>query len=46
MIHWKKYHEQVRQGIAEIGRANLDIVRGYRILDDTVKARKAKANNG
>lgn len=32
MIDWNKYHSQVQQGIAEIGRANPDIVRGYRML--------------
>ena len=37
MIDWNKYHDQVRQGIAEIGRANPDIVRGYRMLSDAGK---------
>ncbi len=37
MIEWNKYHDQVRQGIAEIGRANPEIVRGYRILGNAGK---------
>ena len=37
MIDWNKYHDQVRQGIAGIGRANPDIVRGYRMLSDSGK---------
>lgn len=34
MIEWDQYHDQVRKGIAEIGRANPDIVRGYRLLGE------------
>ena len=34
MIEWNQYHDQVRKGIAEIGRANPDIVRGYRLLGE------------
>jgi AhpD family alkylhydroperoxidase len=34
MIEWNQYHDQVRKGIAEIGRANPDIVRGYRMLGE------------
>lgn len=30
IIDWNEYHEQVQKGIAEIGHANVDIVRGYR----------------
>ena len=30
----KDYHDRVRKGIAEIGRANPDIIRGYRMLGD------------
>ena len=37
MINWNEYHEQVRKGIAEIGRANVDIVRGYRTLGEAGK---------
>lgn len=37
MINWNHYHDQVRQGIAEIGRANPDIVRGYRMIGDAGK---------
>ncbi|HUE98030.1 MAG TPA: carboxymuconolactone decarboxylase family protein [Anaerolineales bacterium] len=37
MINWNDYHEQVREGIAEIGRANPDIVRSYRTLGDAGK---------
>ncbi|HEY3476666.1 MAG TPA: hypothetical protein VGK56_18760 [Anaerolineales bacterium] len=31
MINWIDYHEPVRKGIAEMGRANPDILRGYRV---------------
>lgn len=37
MINWNDYHDRVRKGIAEIGRANPDIVRGYRALGDAGK---------
>ena len=37
MIDWNDYHEFVRKGIAGIGRANPDIVRGYRMLGDAGK---------
>lgn len=37
MIDWNKYHDQVRKGIAEIGRANPDIVRGYRTISNAGK---------
>jgi AhpD family alkylhydroperoxidase len=37
MIEWNQYHDQVRQGIAEIGRANPDLIRGYRGLGDAGK---------
>jgi AhpD family alkylhydroperoxidase len=37
MIDWNEYHTQVLSGIAEIGRANVDIVRGYRTLSDAGK---------
>jgi AhpD family alkylhydroperoxidase len=37
MIDWNEYHTQVQQGIAEIGRANPDIVRGYRTLTESGK---------
>ena len=37
MINWNDYHDRVRKGIAEIGRANPDIVRGYRTLGDAGK---------
>lgn len=37
MIDWNEYHAQVLRGIAEIGRANVDIVRGYRTLSDAGK---------
>ena len=37
MINWNDYHDQVRKGIAEIGRANPDIVRGYRTLGEAGK---------
>jgi AhpD family alkylhydroperoxidase len=37
MIDWNEYHAQVRKGIAEIGRANTDIVRGYRMIGDAGK---------
>jgi AhpD family alkylhydroperoxidase len=37
MINWNDYHDRVRKGIAKIGRANPDIVRGYRALGDAGK---------
>jgi AhpD family alkylhydroperoxidase len=37
MINWNDYHERVRKGIAEIGRANPDVVRGYRALGEAGK---------
>jgi AhpD family alkylhydroperoxidase len=37
MINWNDYHDRVRKGIAEIGRANPDIVRGYRTLGEAGK---------
>jgi AhpD family alkylhydroperoxidase len=37
MINWNEYHDRVRKGIAEIGRANPDIVRGYRMLGEAGK---------
>ena len=37
MINWNEYHDRVRKGIAEIGRANPDIVRGYRTLGEAGK---------
>ena len=37
MINWNDYHDQVRKGIAEIGRANPDLVRGYRTLGEAGK---------
>jgi AhpD family alkylhydroperoxidase len=37
MIDWNAYHAQVRKGIAEIGRANPDIVRGYRTIGEAGK---------
>src|SRR5688572_1703027 len=37
MINWNDYHDRVRKGIAEIGRANPDIIRGYRTLGDAGK---------
>ena len=37
MINWNEYLEQVRKGIAEIGRSNVDIVRGYRTLGEAGK---------
>ena len=37
MINWNDYHDRVRKGIAEIGRANPDIVRGYRMLGEAGK---------
>ena len=37
MIEWNEYHDQLRKGIARIGRANPDLVRGYRTLGDAGK---------
>jgi AhpD family alkylhydroperoxidase len=37
MINWNDYHDRVRKGIAGIGRANPDIVRGYRTLSEAGK---------
>jgi AhpD family alkylhydroperoxidase len=37
MINWNEYHDRVRKGIAEIGRTNPDIVRGYRMLGEAGK---------
>jgi AhpD family alkylhydroperoxidase len=37
MINWNDYHDRVRKGIAEIGRANPDSVRGYRTLGEAGK---------
>ena len=37
MINWNDYHDRVRKGIAEIGRANPDIIRGYRMLGEAGK---------
>ncbi len=37
IIDWNEYHAQVRQGIAEIGRASPDIVRGYRTIGEAGK---------
>ena len=34
MLDWNDYHKQVLATIAEIGRINPDIVRGYRTLSD------------
>jgi len=34
MINWNEYHDRVRKGIAEIGGANQDFVRGYRTLGE------------
>lgn len=34
MIDWNDYHAQMLKTMAEIGRANPDIVRGYRTLSD------------
>ncbi len=34
MLDWNEYHRQVQEGIAEIGRANPDTVRGYRGLSE------------
>ena len=35
MLDWNDYHQQIQAGIAEIGRANPDIVRGYRGLSES-----------
>lgn len=38
MMHdWNAYHEQVNARVAEIGRSNPEIVRGYRGLSDAGK---------
>ena len=37
MIDWNEYHAQVLKTMAEIGRTNPDIVRGYRTLSDAGK---------
>lgn len=37
MIDWNEYHDQVRKGIAEIGRATPELVRGYRLLGEAGK---------
>ena len=37
MINWNDYHDRVRSGIAEIGRRNTDVVRGYRLLGEAGK---------
>jgi hypothetical protein len=42
MINWNDYHVRVRKGIAGIGRANPDIVRGYRTLGDAGKAKASQ----
>jgi AhpD family alkylhydroperoxidase len=37
MIDWNEYQRQVKKGIAEIGRASTDIVRGYRMIGEAGK---------
>ena len=34
MLDWNEYQKQIQQRIAEIGRANHEIVNGYRALSD------------
>jgi AhpD family alkylhydroperoxidase len=35
--NWNNYHDRVRNGIAGIGRANPDLLRGYRTLGEAGK---------
>ena len=37
MIDWNEYHNQTKQGTAQIGRISPDIVRGYRMVSDAGK---------
>ena len=37
MIDWNEYHNQIKQGTAEIGRISPEIVRGYRMVSDAGK---------
>ena len=34
MLDWNEYQKQIQQRIAEIGRANHEIINGYRALSD------------
>ena len=34
MLNWNEYQQQIQQRIAEIGRTNHEIVKGYRALSD------------
>ena len=34
MLDWNEYQKQIQQRIAEIGRANRDVVKGYRELSN------------
>ena len=38
MIDWNEYHKQIQQQIAEIGRSNREIVKGYRELSNAGNA--------
>ena len=38
MIDWNEYQRQIQQQIAEIGRSNRDIVKGYRELTNSGNA--------
>ena len=37
MIDWNEYHSQVLKGIAEVGRASPEIIRGYRAIGEAGK---------
>jgi len=43
MINWNDYHDRVRNSIAEIRRANLDILRGYRSLSLAIQVKAGSA---
>ena len=38
MIDWNEYHKQIQQQIAEIGRSNREVVKGYRELSNAGNA--------
>lgn len=37
MLDWNEYHAQIQRTMAEIGRTNPEIIRGYRQLSDAGK---------
>jgi AhpD family alkylhydroperoxidase len=34
MLDWNQYQKQIQQQIAEIGRSNRDVLKGYRVLSN------------